>query len=305
MRTKAGLVLLAVVALMLAWIPAASAAGTTAHQEDLVVLTGDALVMQGDVVGTVVAFDGAVTVNGDVLGDVVAFHGPVTIDGAAEVGGNLIVLDGTLTVMPGATVSGDIVADQPVISGEATVAGTVRTVDDIAWTFGAGTLAFGFAIWLAIAVSVLLLGLIVLGLAPRALEAAVGAGRTAIGPTIGLGALAFVGLPFVAILAIFTVVGIPLGVGILLALALILATGQVAGVAILGRSILRTGSLVRAFVAGWAIVAAVTLIPFVGGVVWFVAGVYGLGAIGVAVWRARRSPAEAPVPAMPAAPAAA
>lgn len=305
MRTKAGLVLLAVVALMLAWIPAASAAGTSAEQRDLVVLTGDALVMQGDVVDSVVVFDGAVIVNGDVLGDVVAFHGPVMIDGAADVGGNLIVLDGTLTVSPGATVSGDIVADQPVISSEATVAGTIRSVDDIAWVFGSGTLVLGFAIWLAIAVSVLLLGLIILGLAPRALDAAVQAGRTAIGPTIGLGALAFFGLPFIGVLAIMTLVGIPLGVGILLALALILAVGQVAGVGILGRSILKSGSLVRAFMAGWGIVAAVTLIPFVGGVVWFVAGVYGLGAIGVAVWRARRSPVQAPVPAMPAAPAAA
>jgi predicted ABC-type sugar transport system permease subunit len=46
---------------------------------------------------------------------------------------------------------------------------------------------------------------------------------------------------------------------------------------------------------GWVIVAGLTLIPVAGGIVWFAATVFGLGAIVVAMWRARRGWAAAPV----------
>ena len=38
---------------------------------------------------------------------------------------------------------------------------------------------------------------------------------------------------------------------------------------------------------GWAILAAVAAIPFVGGVVWVAGAVFGLGSSTVAIWRAR------------------
>jgi hypothetical protein len=44
-----------------------------------------------------------------------------------------------------------------------------------------------------------------------------------------------------------------------------------------------------ALLIGWAIVSAVSAIPWVGGVVWFVGAVLGLGAMTVAAWRARRA----------------
>ena len=47
---------------------------------------------------------------------------------------------------------------------------------------------------------------------------------------------------------------------------------------------------------GWVIVAGLTLIPVAGGIVWFAATLFGLGAVVVAMWRARRGwAATAPV----------
>jgi uncharacterized membrane protein YedE/YeeE len=52
---------------------------------------------------------------------------------------------------------------------------------------------------------------------------------------------------------------------------------------------------VVAFLAGWAILRVVALIPILGGLVWFAAVVFGLGALAVAIWYAR-GPGRAAAP---------
>jgi hypothetical protein len=114
------------------------------------------------------------------------------------------------------------------------------------------------------------------------------AGHDAIGSSIGWGLLAFFGLPILGVIALVTIVGIPLGLGLLAALILIYAIGYTASAWILGRRIVHepTGWLL-AFLAGWAILRVAALVPVLGGLVWFAAVVFGLGALLVAIWRAR------------------
>ena len=50
-----------------------------------------------------------------------------------------------------------------------------------------------------------------------------------------------------------------------------------------------------AFLVGWAILRVAALIPILGGLVWFVAVVFGLGVLLVAIWRARAATRGAPV----------
>ncbi|HYX79450.1 MAG TPA: hypothetical protein VE976_02450, partial [Actinomycetota bacterium] len=50
------------------------------------------------------------------------------------------------------------------------------------------------------------------------------------------------------------------------------------------------------FLAGWAILRVATIVPFLGGLVWFAATVYGLGALAVAARGAGRIRAPAPPP---------
>lgn len=123
------------------------------------------------------------------------------------------------------------------------------------------------------------------------------AGRTRVGPAIGWGLLAFFGLPILAIIALLTVVGIPLGLGLLAALGLIYALGYSASAWILGRSILRApAAWIVAFLVGWGILRVVALVSILGELVWFVAVVFGLGALAVAIWRARAAPGLSPQP---------
>jgi hypothetical protein len=85
-----------------------------------------------------------------------------------------------------------------VVPRGATAAGDVRRVefDEVADPLG---FSGWIAVWLAVTVSALVLGLLMLWLAPRALEAASGAGRTALAPAIGWGLALFFGIPIVAV----------------------------------------------------------------------------------------------------------
>ena len=293
------LVILATLVVLLIPGTAQAAAGT--RDGSLVVLTGDAVVGPGDIVDSVVVFDGAVRVEGTVRDSVVAFNGPVTIIG--DVDGDVVVFDGALVVQTGAHIAGDVFADRRMVAPGARIDGTTSSTARFAVAAGWAAVAIGVAVWIAIAVSILLLGLLLLWFAPRAADAVLMAGKTAVGPSIGWGAAAFFGLPVLGVIAIATLVGLPLGIGILLALALIFAIGHVTGAWVLGRLIVKKGSRFGAFALGWAILAVVGLIPGVGGLTWFAATVYGLGVICVAAFRARRAPTNTELaPEVPATP---
>jgi hypothetical protein len=174
-----------------------------------------------------------------------------------------------------------------VVAADATIDGSTRRVHtNVNWEgFGwAGRLAW----WLAVSVSTLVVGLVLVWLVGRARIRILEVGRTGIGPSIGWGLLLFFGVPILAIVSLFTIVGIPLGLGLLAALALIQALGYATTAWILGRSILRTSTAwVVAFLLGWGILRVAALVPVLGGLAWFAAVVLGLGALAVTIWRTR------------------
>jgi hypothetical protein len=287
--------------LLFALVPISPAFAATAEgtRDSLVVLQGDAVVPSGESVKSVVAFDGAIRVEGNVRQNVIAFHGPVTIEGTVDQ--DVVVFDGLLTVGSGARVGGDVFADDRFIDPSATVVGSEGSVYRLGWGYEWMGVMVGIAVWFAIAVSVLALGFALLGLAPRAADATFAAAKGSLGASIGWGFIAFFGLPAIGVAAIATLIGIPFGAGILLALALILAIGQTAGAWLLGRAIVQ-GPRAISFLLGWAILTALSLIPGVGPLLWFSATVMGLGGISVAIWHARREPSAESVPQIPAAP---
>ncbi len=292
------------IVLALSLVPATAAvaqAEAPSGKDSVVVLTGDANVAEGQSVDSVVVFNGKATVDGTVTGSVVVFSGPATISG--QVQGDVVVFDGLLTVQDGAHIQGDVFSDRHVIAPGATVDGTVQSTAKFAVAAGWGGVALWIGTVIAIAVSLLLFGLLLIWFAPRAADAAVVAGRTAVGVSIGWGAIMIFGLPIIAVLAMVTVVGLPIGFALLFALGLIYAIGMVAGALFLGRLMVKTGSRAGAFALGWLIVTILSLIPGVGTLVWFAATGYGLGMLCVAAYRAGRTPtAPAEAPPVPAAP---
>jgi cytoskeletal protein CcmA (bactofilin family) len=298
---------LTVLAAGLVALPAAAPAGAQSDDngdigDNLVVITGRADVREGEKFDHVVIIDGPVVVDGEVDDSVVAVNGDVRI--AGTVGGDVAAFDGRVTIFSGGRVEGDITARRrPVVEPGGTLEGSWERWNPQAWT-RATTIVTRLAVWLAVTVSTLVLGLLMWLLAPRAVTAAVDAPQRGLGPVIGWGLLLTIGLPIVAVIAMVTLVGLPLGLGLLLALGLIYGIGYTTGAWLLGRRVASRASPVPAFLAGWGILRVLALVPILGGLVGFVAVVFGLGALAVAGWRARSPAAAEPPAAPPPAPAA-
>jgi hypothetical protein len=299
-RRRAVTLLLAAAALVAVVAPAVALAQEGSGDLDgeaFVVLTGRLEVKPGDDVDEAVIFNGDAEVAGNVTGDVVAFNGDVVISG--RVGENAIALNGRVVLLDEARVGGDVISrDRPLIAPGATVGGGIQrpTFDvDIRWFTFAGRLA----VWIATSVSSFLLGLLIVLLLPAATDAIARTATERPGASIGWGALAFLAIPIGAIIATATLVGLPLGLGVLLALGLIYWIGYTAAAYAFGRRLRKPPThRVLAFLVGWGILRALALIPFAAGLLWLAATVYGLGAVVVAARIAGRTGGrvEAPVP---------
>lgn len=255
---------------------------------DQIVLSGDVNVRRGEDVGEVVVLHGTVIVAGVVHGDVVVIDGRIEVTG--QVSGSVVGVNGPVTIGPNAQILGDVMArDRLRIAEGARIGGAVR--EGAAFTFRTPIDLFGpFAAWLAVVVSTLVLLALLILFVPRGADAVAAAalGSPLISAGIGLGM--FVGLPLLGVLALLSLVGLPLGLGLLLALLLVYSIGFSWSVYSVGRALWREPrSRWLALLFGWAVVAAVSAIPVVGGILWFVGAVGGLGAMTVAGWRARRT----------------
>lgn len=266
---------------------------------DRVVLSGNVRVPNGEAAGEIVVFSGDVAVGGLVRGDVVAFSGRVVI--AGQVSGDVISFDGPVVLGPNAQVRGDVIAKGEVTRRPgAQVGGTVGSGFPV--TIRAPALLSGrLGLWLSTTFSVLVLGLLMMWIAPRASDAV---HQTFLDSKLRsvLGGLAwFVGLPVLACVLALTLVGLPFGLGLLLALAFVYSVAYTWGIWIAGRLILPSRNRFLAFLLAWAIVGALSLVPYLDVVLWVVLTIPGLGAMWLAIWRARgsappgrhRAPAEA------------
>lgn len=250
--------------------------------DERVVIKGPVVVDRGDSSGDIVVADGDVLIRGTVDGDVLVLNGEVTLRGTVT--GDVVTLSDATVFGERGKIEGDLYyGDKKPVGAEGKVDGDIEKVNP-------GTLGgFGvvLALWVAVTVSVLLLGLLLLLLAPRGLDAIARAGRDSPGRSILFGLLTFILLPLLGILALVTLVGIPFGIGLLLALLPIYAIGYTSSMWILGRRILKDKPRILAFLTGLVILRLLALIPFVGGIVGLLATVFGLGAVAVAVLRAR------------------
>lgn len=266
--------------------PASAQTEAPAEDGDLIVLSGDIRIRRGEQANEVVVLHGSVIVAGVVRGDVVLVDGDIEVTG--QVGGAVINAHGPVVLGPSAQVGGQVVAGGSVRSAPgAQVEGGVREDAIFAIPLPIGALG-PFASWLAVWFSVLALGLLILLLAPRGADAVARAALGTTWPSAGWGALAFVALPILGGLAVITLVWLPLGLAVLLALFFLYSVGVALCAFGLGRRLWHDPrGRVLAFVFGWAILAAVAAIPFVGGVVWAASAAFGLGAGLIATWRAR------------------
>lgn len=238
---------------------------------------------RGRVGDGVVAGAGDLSLEGEVKRSATIFAGNADVSG--NVGRELTMAGGSLTLANTARVGGDLTArvrqlKNVHIAEGATIAGKrdieVRVRHN---RFTRPKFYFYQAIWLAAA---MLVGWLALLLLPRFFEAstqAVGAGWR----SLGLGFALLAGVPLAAILLAITLVGLPLAFmsfGLYL-VALYLAKIWVG--AFLGRKLLKPATTSKsdwlvALLVGLVILTVLSFIPYLGGLVRFAIACLGLGA---------------------------
>jgi hypothetical protein len=275
------------VVLVLAFGPATlGAAAQPREAENQIVLSGTVEVDRGREVAEVVVLHGSARIEGVALGDVIVLDGGITVHG--QVSGSVVAMDGSVRLGSSAQVGGDVTARGGVVVSEgAVVDGRIR--QHAAFTWRAPLAVFGrFGTWLAVTVSTLLLGLALVFIGPRGVEAVFDAARTAPWFAAAWGAGLAVGIPVLAVVAMASLVVLPLGLALALALSLAAFAGYAFAGYALGRLVWTNPERqVVAFLAGWGALRVIGLIPFVNGVTFVLAAAFGLGAAAVATWKAR------------------
>jgi len=296
-----GACVLAVAWVAIAASPAFAQQGGMTSSDRRISVSGDVEVARGEVVtGPVAAIDGSVFIRGTVtdyvvVGDgdlfvsgrvtrsVVVAHGDAVISG--RVRGDVVALTGRVTVKRTGSVGGDVVSRRDPNISPGTVDGDVRSVD-LRGIFTGVIIGFLAYLWLAVTLSMAVLGFAFVGLLPRAADTAVAAGKR-VAASFGWGALIGVAGPLIAVLVLATVLGLPLGFTMLSALNVLAPVGYVTAALIFGRWFVKGHSnraRIGAFFAGFGILRLIALIPGLGLIVWFVVCIYGIGAVSMAAW---------------------
>jgi hypothetical protein len=246
------------------------------HADVVIVVNGTATIL-GEA-NTVVAIDGTIALSGALVETVIAVRSPV------EVGAGAVVLGDVLTL--------DSLVHQ---TGDAEVGGQVRDLASVLIGVGAVLAPALVLIWLGFGLAVVAAGLLLAGLASRQVRSA----ETLISRqpvlTFVVGLCALVVVPMVAFALMATIVGAPLGVGILIQLLPLVAfigylvAGIWVGDRLLGRdSVSDPRRPYGPAVLGLLVLQLVGLVPVLG-IVTAIASLLGFGAVVRLAWSTLRS----------------
>jgi hypothetical protein len=258
----------------------------------LIAFDGDVTVEAGDEVGAVIVTGGTATVRGTVNA-VLVLDGQAVFEGARV--DSLAIVGGTVALDAASIVTGDIrTLDATVERAEgAQVGGSVRGLEADLLAVGLALAPVFILFAIGLAVATVVAGLALAALAARQVRAAEDLIRTEPGSVVVAGFLGLIVTPLIGILAIVTVVGAPLGIGLMVvawpAVAYLgyLVAGIFIGDWMLDR--MRGGPRAErpyaAAVVGLIVLQIIGLIPLVGAI----ASLFGFGAVVLLGWRTFRA----------------
>jgi hypothetical protein len=296
------LALLGALVLVLVLVPAAAVATDTLPHTGRVLIStsGDITIPAGDqadavivvngtatvagTVGFLMVVDGRAVIQGATLENIVVVRSTAELDATTRVLNDVRTFDSSVTQAPGATVGG-------------TVGGIEGDLVGFAWFLAAAAII----LWIGVAIVTLVAALVLAALAARQVRAAGALIGREPGKTALVGFLSLFVIPILAVLAMITLVGIPVGIALLLfvwpTIAFIgyLVAAIWIGEWLLGRS---SPGVVRerpylAAVLGVLVAGILGFIP----VITFIISLFGLGAVIVAGWRVFRGGSATPSPA--------
>jgi hypothetical protein len=303
----------AMLVVLLFLVPVALAADSMPQTGRVVISTqGDVTIPAGEQADVVVVVNGTATIAGEV-NTIVAIDGAANLTGArAE---TVIAIRSSVNLGDGTVVLGDVMTLDSLVqqSGNTEVLGEVGDMQASLIGLGAVLAPALILLWIGFGLAVIVAGLLLAGVAGRQVRAAEGLISHEPAMSFVAGILGLVVIPIVAFLLIVTVIGAPLGVGILIELwPLIAFAGYLVAGIWIGDWILHRmqPTVVRerpflAAVIGILVLQALAIVPVLG-IVAMIVSLFGFGAVVLLVWRTLRSgtapqatitgPAPAPMP---------
>ncbi len=255
----------------------------TGDQADAVIVVNGTATISGEV-GFLLVVDGRVVTKGATLENIVVVRSTAELDGTTRVLNDVRTFDSNVTQAPGSRVDGS-------------VGGIEGDLVGFAWFLAAAALV----LWIGIAVFTLVAALVLAALAARQVRAAGALISHEPGKTALIGFLSLFVIPILAVLAMITLVGIPVGIALLVfvwpTLAFIgyLVAAIWIGEWLLGRSnpgVVRERPYLAA-VLGVIVAGILGFIP----VITFVISLFGLGAVILAGCRVVRGGSQQPTTA--------
>lgn len=271
--------------------------GAPHRGEVLIAINGNVTVQSDEQADAVLVTGGTATILGRV-DNVAVLDGTAVLEGATVQ--NVFVTRGEVTIGAGTTVTGDVRTISATVTQDPTavVQGSVSAADTdlvaFAWAIVPAIilLALGFALVTIVA------GMALAGLASRQVRSAEALLRKEPAETILFGLGGLVLIPLIAILAMITIIGAPLGLAILLMVwpAAAFAGYLVAGIWV-GEWLLYRSSATRpdrpylAAVVGLIVLQVASIVPFVVPI----ASLFGFGAVLLYAWRTLRQSGPRPL----------
>lgn len=270
---------------LLALLPAAAFAQTPEEEDGLILrVNGDVVIGADEAIASVVVINGDLTLDGRVTDFVLVIEGNAAVSGTVE--GDVTVISGDIDLAETSVVDNvNVVRGDLVRAAGATVTGDINEEDDLG-SFWLAAGIFSAVFWLAMTIAAIAAGIIFAIFGGRQLGAAsrlmTGSLVNAIIGTVFL----WIGVPILAVLAIITVVGIPLGIGMLVFLLPALAflgyivAGTRLGMFIVGLANRETGEHpILAASLGILVLQLIILIPALGALIGLIAALWGAGAL--------------------------
>jgi hypothetical protein len=285
------------------------------------IAAGQTIMVNGIVNGSIIAAAQTVNINGEVthavrvigetlnisgiIGrDLLAAVGNFSTTSTAEIGGDLLLGAGSARI--DGLIKGDINSGVKslTIASTASIQGKLNYISGNEANIQSGAqirsmithklphvkkgLAAGIGLWWIVIgfLMTLVLGIVIILLAPRRVKAVTESIRTRPWASLGWGVVILVATPIVALIVCITIIGLPLGLIALVFYAITIYVTQIFVGLFIGQLIIGTfrgvetrAALVGALILGLAILRLLRLIPFAGFFFGLATVLFGLGAI--------------------------
>ena len=281
---------------MLFLVPVALAADALPHTGRVLISTkGDVTIPAGEQADFVMVVDGTATIAGEV-NTIFVVNGSANLTGAKTE--TVVAINSPVNLADGTVVLGDVMTANSLVhqTGTAEVMGEVKDMQASFIALGAVLAPALILLWIGFGLAVIAAGLLLAGVAGRQVRAAEALIIHEPVLTLATGIVAMVLIPLAAFLLIATLIGAPLGVGILIALwPLVAFVGYLVAGIWIGDWVLqqRRPAVSRerpylAAVIGLLILQALGLVPVLG-IVSTLVSLFGFGAVVLLAWRTLRA----------------